>query len=97
MGLSGWFDILIASILIRGYLLAAITNLLNLSNKTLMIVGIDLPRHASLLESSERLILHQFSPDYLVHWSINYVDKGIPVKHCRDGGGCSGSCMNKLN
>ena len=66
MGLSGWFDILIASILIRGYLLAAITNFLNLSNKTLMMVSIDFPRHASLPESRERLTLHQFSPDHLV-------------------------------
>ena len=95
--MSAWFDILIASILIRGYLLTPITNFLNLSNKTLMIVSIDFPRHASLPESRERLTLHQFSPDYLVQWSISYVDKGIPVKHCRDRGGCSGCCMNKLN
>ena len=45
MGLSGWFYILIANILIRGYLLAAITNFLNLSNKNLMIVSTDLPHH----------------------------------------------------
>ena len=90
MGLSGWFDILIASILIRGYLLPAITNFLNLSNKTLMTVSIDFPHHASLPGSREKLTLHQFSLDSLVRWSINYVDKGISVKDCRDGGGGGG-------
>ena len=97
MGLSGWFDILIASILIRGYLLPAITNFLNLSNKTLMTVSIDFPHHASLPGSREKLTLHQFSLDSLVRWSINYMDKGISVKDCRDGGGCNSRCMNKLN
>ena len=102
MGLSGWFDILIASILIRGYLLPAITNFLNLSNKSLMTVSIDFPHHASLPGSREKLTLHQFSLDSLVRWSINYVDKGISVKDSRDGGEgggvcCNSCCMNELN
>ena len=71
-------------------LLHAITNFLNLSNKTLMIVSIDNPHHASLLGSRERFILHSFSQDSLVHWSSYYVDKGIPANDCRDGGGCIG-------
>ena len=58
-------DILIANILIRGYLLPAITNFRNLSNKTLMIVSIDFPHHASLPGSKVRLTLCQFSPDSL--------------------------------
>ena len=87
MGLSGWFDILIANILIRDYY---ITNFLNLSNKTLMIVSIDNPHHASLLGSRERFTLHSFSQDSLVHWSSYYVDEAIPANDCRDGGGCSG-------
>ena len=86
MGLSGWFDILIANILIRDYY---ITNFLNLSNKTLMIVSIDNPHHASLPGSRERFTVHSFSPDSLVHWSSYYVDKGIPANDCSDGGGCS--------
>ena len=87
--MSAWFDILIASILIRGYLLTPITNFLNLSNKTLMIVSIDNPHHASLPGSRERSTVHSFSPDSLVHWSSYYVDKGIPANDCSDGGGCS--------
>ena len=62
-----------------------------------MIFSIDIPHHASLPWGRERLTMHQFSPDYWVHWSINYVDKGIFAKDCRDGGGCSGGCMNNLN
>ena len=62
-----------------------------------MIVSIDIPHHASLPGSRERLTLHQFSPDSLVHWSFYYVVKGIPAKDCRYGGGCSGGCMNNLN
>ena len=71
-------------------LLHAITNFLNLSNKTLMIVSIDNPHHASLLGSRERFKLHSFSQDSLVHWSSYYVDEAIPANDCRDGGGCSG-------
>ena len=74
-----------------------VTILLRLTNKTLMIVSIDIPLHASLPGSRERTTLHKFSPDSLVYWSINYGDKGIPVKDCRDRGGCCGCCMNKLN
>ena len=93
MGLSGWFDILIANILIRGYLLPAITNFRNLSNKTLMIVSIDFPHHGKQGEINTASVITRF----FIHCSINYVDRGIPVKDCRDGGGCSGCCMNKLN
>ena len=90
MGLSGWFDILIASILIRGYYLLSPIKLW-----CLMIASIDIFHHASLPRSREKLTLHQFSPDFLVHWSINYVDKGIPAKDWRDGGCCSDGCMRK--
>ena len=62
-----------------------------------MIVSIDIPLHASLPGSRERSTLHQFSPDSLVHWSLNYRDKGIPVKDCRDREGCCGCFMSKLN
>ena len=62
-----------------------------------MIVSIDIPLHVSIPGSRERSTLHQFSQDSLVHWSINYEDKGILVKDCRDRGGCCGCCMNKLN
>ena len=76
-------------------LLPAITNFLNLSNKTLIIVGIDISNYASPPRNREKLTLHQFSPDYLVHWFINYVDKGIPAKDCRDCGCCNDVCMRK--
>ena len=62
-----------------------------------MIVRIDIPHHASLPGSRERSALHQFSPNSLVHWSVNYGDKRIPIMDCRDPGGCCGCCMNKLN
>ena len=53
-------------------LLPAITNFLSLSNKTLMIVSIDIPHHTSLPGSRERLTLRlTASPDSPVHWSIN--------------------------
>ena len=60
-----------------------------------MIVGIDISNHASLPRNREKLTLQQFSPYVLVHWSINYVDKGIPAKDCRDGGCCSDVCLRK--
>ena len=67
----------------------------DIPNKTLIIVSIDILHHAFLPRSREKLRLHQFSPDILVHWSINYVDKRIPAKDWRDGGCCSDSCMRK--
>ena len=44
-------------------LLPAITNFLSLSNEILMIVSTDIPHHASLPGSTDRLTLHQCSPD----------------------------------
>ena len=41
-GLSGWFDILIATIIIRGYFLLSQT-FLSLSNNILMILSTDIP------------------------------------------------------
>ena len=58
----------------------------SVSNKTLMIVDIDIFLHASHLRSRERSTLHHFSPDSLVHWSLNYADKAILFKDCRDLG-----------
>ena len=62
-----------------------------------MIVSIDIPLHASLPGGREGSTFHQFLPDSLVHLSINYGDKGIPVKDYRDRGVCCGCFMNKLN
>ena len=84
MGFSGWFHFNCKHF--NQKLLPAITNFLNLSHNTLMIVSIDIPLHVSIPGSRERSTLHQFSQDSLVHWSINYEDKGILVKDCRDRG-----------
>ena len=62
-----------------------------------MIVSIEIPLHASLLVGRKGSTIHQFSPDSLVHWSINYGDKGIPLKDYGDRADCCGCCMNKLN